>query len=86
MEVAFRDTSLFGVVSLVVGIRVESMVGDNVILQQGLQIFLSVTTEQEAIDSWAELLEGKIGRRKHSTTNVVGRIIHRWNQVGFRQS
>lgn len=86
MEVAFGDTGLFGVISLVVGVGVESLVRDNVILQQGLQIFLSVTTEQEAINPGAKFLEGEIRRRKYGTTNVIGRIIHRWDQVGLRQS
>jgi len=84
MEVALGDTSLFSIISLVVGIGVESLIGDNMVLQQGLQILLSVTAEQEAIDSWAKLLEGEIRRRKHGATNVVGGIIHRWDQVGLR--
>jgi len=85
MEIAFRNTGLFSVVSLVVGIRVESLVGHNVILQQGLQILLSVTAEQEAVDSWTKLLEGEIRRCKHGATNVVGSIVHRRNQVGLGQ-
>lgn len=64
MEVALGDSGLFGVVSLVIGVRVESLVCDNMILEQGLQILLSITTEQEAIDSWAKLLKGEIRRRK----------------------
>ncbi len=79
MEVAFGDSGFFGVVSLVVGIRIESLVGHNMILQQGLQVLLSVTAEQEAVDSWAKLLEGEIGRRKYGATDVVGGIVHRWD-------
>jgi len=45
MEVALGDTSLFSIISLVVGIGVESLVGDNMVLQQGLQILLPVTAE-----------------------------------------
>lgn len=62
MEVALGYTILLYVcrLSLVVGIRVQRLVGHNVVLQQGCEVLLSVLAEEEAVDLGTKLLEGKV--------------------------
>lgn len=59
MENAFRN-ALCGAVSLVVGIRVQSVVRDDVVFEKGLQVLLAPLAEQECVDFRTELLEGEI--------------------------
>ena len=63
MEHSLRNI-LDHAVSLVVCIRVESVVRSDVVLQQGLQVFLAIFAEQECIDPRTEPLEGKVRGRE----------------------
>ena len=56
---------------LIEGVRVESLVGNNVVLEQCLQIFLTVLAEEEAIDSWTKLLESEVVRCKQCATKMI---------------
>lgn len=36
---------------------------------------MAVLAEEEAIDPWAELLEGEVGRGKEGSTNMSGGVV-----------
>lgn len=56
--------------SLVERIRVESLVRDDMVLQEGGEVLLSTTAEEEGVDAGAELLECVIGGGEEGTTGV----------------
>lgn len=77
---------VFGLlVLLVVGITVKGLVGHDVVLQECLEVLLSVLAEKESIDPRAEFLECKVGRSKESTTGVVG-VVQRFEETGLDES
>lgn len=61
-----------GSLCLVKSVRVEGLVGDDVILDESFEILLAVVAEQEGVDLGPELAEGDIGWSKEGTASVVG--------------
>ena len=74
VEVALGNTFLGLAVSAVVGVRVEGVVRDKVVLEQSLQVLLAVLAEEEGIDARAKLLESEVGGSEESATLVVGGV------------
>lgn len=59
----------------VVGIRVESLIRNDVVLQESLEILLAIGAEEESVDARTELLEGPVGWREESTAgSMVGSV------------
>ena len=74
MEEALRDATLchsiingFGFVKR---IRIECLIGNDVVLQKSLKVFLTVFTKEKAIDSGTKLLEGEVGRSKNCSSDM----------------
>lgn len=78
MEVALRDFRFIDLISFVIGIRVQGLVGHDMVPQQRFEVLLSIAAEQEAVDSGTKLLESKVGRCEQGATDVVGCIIQDW--------
>lgn len=74
MEVTLGNTALFHDVtngfSLVVSIGVQCLIGDDVVFQKSLQVFLTVSAKEEAVDPRAQLLEGEVRRGENSSPNM----------------
>ena len=60
--------------STVDGVRVKSGLGNNVVLQQSLQVLLAKVAEEEGVDPWAKLEESKVGWSKEGATWVVSGV------------
>ena len=76
MEVSLRHTFLALAVGAVVGVGVEGVVGDKVVLEQSLEVLLAVLAEEEGVDARAKLLESEVGRGEESAALVVGGVNH----------
>lgn len=61
-------------VGVVKGIRVQRLVGHDVVFQQRSEVFLAVFREQEGVDLWAEFLEGPVGGCEQCASGV-GRFL-----------
>lgn len=83
MKIAFGNVGHLSIIGLVVCVRVQSVVGDDMVLEESLKVFLAVATEQEAVDSRAKLLEGKVGGSEEGSSHVVRCIVDSLKQVGF---
>lgn len=61
---------------VVESIGVQSLVDDDVILEESLEVLLAVLAEQEGIDAWAKLLESEVGRSEECTALmwVIGAV------------
>lgn len=74
MEVTLGNTALLRYVtngfSLVVSIGVQCLIGDDVIFQKSLEVFLTVSAKEEAGDPRAQLLKGEIRRGEKSSPNM----------------
>lgn len=86
MEVALGYAGLVDIVCLVKGIGVESLVGNHVVLQQRLEIFLSVRTKQKGINPWSKFLEREVRGGEDCAANVVRGIIHGGKQAGLGEA
>lgn len=53
------------------GIRVEGLVGYDVVFQKGFEIFLAILAEKESIDLRAEFLKCEVGRGEEGSAFVV---------------
>jgi len=73
MLAAVLGVNVLGV-RLVVGVAVEGLVGDNVVFEKSLEVFLTVLAEQEGVDPGSKLLEGEVGRSKERATSVVSAV------------
>ena len=71
---------------LVISIRVECLVGHDMILEEGLEILLTILTEQERINLWAELLESEIARGEKCSTEMGRSIVDRLQKASLDQS
>lgn len=76
VEVALGDTLLGLAVGAVVGIGVQSVVRDKVVLKKSLEVLLTVLAEEESVDPRSELLESEVRGREESTSLVVGGVDH----------
>ena len=87
MEVTLGNTGLFHDIinrfGLVVGIGVECLVGDNVVLQESLEVFLTILAEEEAVDSGTQLLERKVRRGKNGPPNMVRGVCNSGQETGL---
>lgn len=86
MENPFGNVSTFHALGLVVSVRVESLIGHYMVFQDGLEIFLTVIAEEEAIDSRAKLLEGKVGRSEEGPSDMIGSVIQGLDEPGLGKS
>jgi hypothetical protein len=60
------------ILRLIESIRVKSLVGHNMVLQQRLQVLLPVFREKESIDLRAKFPEGPVGGSEECSARVVG--------------
>jgi len=74
VEVSLRHTLLRLVVGLVEGVGVQGVVMDDVVLEQCLQVLLTVSGEEECVDLRAELLEGEVRGSEESAALVIGGV------------
>ena len=86
VENALWDVGLLGVVGLVISIRVQSVICNNVVLKDGLEILLAGTAEQEGVNSRTKLLKCKVRWSEKSTSDVVGGVVKGFDQTGLAQS
>lgn len=74
MEVTLGNTALFHDItngfSLIVSIRVQCLIGDDVVFQKSLEIFLTVSAKEKAVDPRAQLLEGEVRRGEKGSPNM----------------
>lgn len=71
---------------VVVGIRVEGLVGHDMVFQKGLQVFLAVSAEQERIDPGAKLAECKVRGRKEGAADVIRSVVENRDETGLTQT
>ena len=87
MEETLRYATLLNIVvngfRLVICIRVQRLIGNNVVFQKSLQILLTVLAEKETVDLGAQLLEGKIGRGKKGSTDMVRSVCDSGQETGL---
>lgn len=88
MEITFGNTVLrnFGSCGFVESIGVQSLVGDNMVLQKSLEILLAVFAEEEASDPRTELLECEIGWCEDCPAKVGRCIIDGFEKTGLREA
>lgn len=55
---------------MVVCVGVQSLVDDDVVLEEGFEVFPAPWREKEAIDLWSELLESRVWRGEESSTGM----------------
>ena len=86
MEEPLWNASILYAVGLIVCVRVQGVVGHNVVLENSLEVFLTVSAEEEAIDSGSKLPERKVGWSKDGTSNVIGCIVQGLQESGLGKS
>lgn len=88
VEVSLRNTILFNICRLgfVEGIRVQCLIGNNVVLQESLEILLTILAEEEAIDPSTELLECEVGWRKDGPTKMGRSIVYTFEQTSLGET
>ena len=86
MEDSLGNIRAFHALGLVVGVRVEGVVGHHMIFEDGFEIFLAVPAEEEAIDFGAKLLEREIGRSEDGASDMVGGIVQGLNKSSLSKS
>lgn len=74
------------VLGSVVGIRKQRAVGNNMILEQSLEILLAQAAEEKAIDLGAQFGEGAVGGCKQSPSGLRGVRAKEIHQAGLHQS
>ena len=87
MEKTLRDTMVVHDVvngfRLVVSIRVQGLISNDVVLQESLEIFLSILAKEEAINFWAQLLEGEIRGCENSSAHMVRGVCNDGQKTGL---
>lgn len=87
MEKTLRDTTLVhGIVNrfrLVVSIRVQCLVGDDVVLQKSFEIFMTMFAKEEAVDPGTQLLEGEVRGGENRSTNMVRGVCDSGQETGL---
>lgn len=90
MEESLRDATLFhNIVNrfrLVVRIRVQCLIGDDVVLQKSLEVFLTIFTKEEAVNPGAQLLEGEIGGGENGSANMVRGVCDSGQETGLGEA
>lgn len=74
VEVSLRHTLLGLALSGVVGIGVQGVVGNKVVLEKSLQVLLAVLAEEEGVDPRTKLRESEVGRCEEGATLVIGSV------------
>lgn len=74
VEVSLRHALLGLALSGVVGIGVQSVVGNEVVLEKSLQVLLAVLAEEESIDPRTKLRESEVRRCEEGAALVVGGV------------
>ena len=86
MEKAFGDVGLRNIFRLVIRIRVQRLIGDGMVLEQGLEVLLSVAAKEEAVDAGSKSLEGPIRGRKEGRSGVSGGIVECLQETRLEQT
>lgn len=86
MEEALWHICALGVLAVIESIRVQSLIGDDVVLEKSLEILFAVGAEQEGIDPGTEALESKVRGSKERSTDVVAGIVQRGKEAGLVES
>ena len=86
MENSLGNISLFHALGLVVSVRVERVIGHDMVFQDGLEVFLAVSAEEEAIYLGAKLLECEVGRSEEGSSDMIGSIIQGLDKSGLAKS
>ena len=60
MEKSFWNGLLLNIIGVRVPIRVQSLVGNNVVHKKCFEVFLAEAAEKEAVDYWTKLSKSKI--------------------------
>lgn len=84
LVVEFR-ARLGRLVRVVESIRVERLIGHDVVFQQRREVLLAVFREQEGVDLGAELFEGPVGRREEGAARVGG-VFDDFEEIGLLKS
>ena len=85
VEEALGNVGCINILSLVVRIRVQSLVGDCVVQEQRLEILLSVAAEEEAVDAGAKSLESTVRRSKQGGSGVSRCIVESFQKTSLDQ-
>ncbi len=87
MEVTFGNATLcHDIVNgfrLVVSIRVKCLIGDDVVLQKSLEVFLAKFAEEEAVDLRTQLPEGEVGGGEDCSTKMGRSVCDSGQKTGL---
>ena len=86
MEVSLGNTSSLNAIRLIESIGVQRLIGDDVVLQQRLEILLAVRAEQERIDPGPEFQEGEIRGREEGAADVIRSVVQARYETGFGET
>ena len=90
MEETFGNTALFhnriNGFSLVVSIRVQCLIGDDVVLKKSLEVLLAIFTKEETVDLRTQLLESEVRRSEDCSSNVGRGICDSWQETSLCKS
>lgn len=92
MEDPLGDATLFHVTlfheivngfRLVVSIRVQCLIRDDVVLQKSLEVFLTISAKEEAVDPGTKLLEGEVGGGEECSTDMIRGVCDSGQKAGL---
>lgn len=74
VEVSLGDTLLGLALSGVVGVRVQGVVRNEVVLEKSPKVLLAVLAEEEGVNPRTKLRESEVGRCEEGTALVIGSV------------
>ena len=86
MKETLGNVGCISILSLVVCVRVQGLVRNRVVLEQSLEILLSVVAEEEAVDAGAKSLESAIRRSKEGGSGVSSGVVEGFQEARLDQS
>jgi len=85
VEISLGNAVLLNICGLgfVEGIGVQSLIGYDVVLQESLEVLLTILAEEEAVDPGTELLKREVGWREYGPAEVSRSIVDGLEETGF---
>jgi len=88
VEVSLGNTILLNIcgLGLVEGIGVQRLIGNDVVLQECLEILLTILAEEETVDSSTELLEREVGWCKDCPAEMGRGVVDGFKKASLRET
>lgn len=86
MENTFWNVFLSYPIGLVIGVGVQSLIGNNVVQKKTSEVFFPATAEQKRIGLITQPLERKVRRREEGASNVFRGIVEDIDQTCLCQA